>query len=294
MNDEQIKRYRQQERAAHKLSVSVEVITPGKADDYLATMVKNRTVSVRSEDQYVRAILTNNWDPSSMIAFDEDGHLIDGQHRMLAVKKANMPATFTVLRGVPRESMFDIGRPRSVTDNLRITGIIDESFVSKNHTAVATFCIKLNKGRDGEKYSPNEIAQFISKHAETMTTAIQMCIKNGTGHPITKKAALMAAGMYALESGVDASLLSDFFKIVASGYAVKDSHDPSPAQTLRKQIQGIIGHRSFMEREQLCMAAELAINDFVLNKPRMKRYTVLKHVYFKKDEDQEAGNDKAE
>lgn len=59
-----------------------------------------------------------NGDP---IRFDRDGNLIDGQHRLEAVRKSGIPQTFVVIEGLDPEcaQTIDIGYKRSVEDYLR-------------------------------------------------------------------------------------------------------------------------------------------------------------------------------
>ena len=266
-----------------EITVHVEVITPEKAKEYLATMMNNRHLSKGTVIAYATDIRSNNWDPTSMIAFDRNGHLIDGQHRLNAVIAANLPATFVVMRNASEDSVFDRGRLRSVSDVLKMTGKVSSDNSSTCHGGVAKLCIRMNsKSAKESRVTVDQVAEFINAHSESMNAAIRCCSK-GTP-PITKKAACIAAAMYALERGINSDLVSDFFKIVNSGYAIEGSHDPSAPQTLRRHIQEDLKRTSSAaEREKLCMVTEMAINDFANNAHRTRKYTVMKHIYFRKE-----------
>jgi hypothetical protein len=99
-----------------KMTTSVETITPDLAAHLLETANKhNRAINARHVANLARMIEKGEWLLSGQtISFDGNGRLIDGQHRLLAVVKANTPATFLVVRGVASEAfaVVDVGKKR--------------------------------------------------------------------------------------------------------------------------------------------------------------------------------------
>jgi hypothetical protein len=68
------------------------------------------------------------------LAFDTDGNLIDGQHRLLAVIESGQSQFMLVVRNVPKsvQEVIDAGAARSGADALKLSGRVDS-----NHPAVA-------------------------------------------------------------------------------------------------------------------------------------------------------------
>jgi hypothetical protein len=101
----------------------VTVITPELADAWLEANTRNRHLSEPLVSRYAEAIRRGEWqlngDP---IRFDEEGVLLDGQHRLAAVAKAHIPIHSLVLHGVPAlaQDTMDTGRKRSIADVLAI------------------------------------------------------------------------------------------------------------------------------------------------------------------------------
>jgi len=113
-----------------KITCKVETIDPRLAKKYLATMVLNRRPKEDTISQYCNDMVTGKWLLSPQgIAFDEDDHLFEGQHRMLAVIRAGIPVTMLVLRGFPVHQqnlktmdIVDSGVGRSLADRLKLMG----------------------------------------------------------------------------------------------------------------------------------------------------------------------------
>lgn len=98
----------------------VELITPEIAAKYLtANIANNRHIEERRVNEYAREMKCGDWILTHQgIAFGKNGALIDGQHRLMAIIRANIPVKMTVTRDVDEKSLFvlDIGRARSSRD----------------------------------------------------------------------------------------------------------------------------------------------------------------------------------
>lgn len=122
-----------------------ENITPIIAKQYLNTSRGNRPISVVTVNKYANAMKKGDWLLNGMcIIFDNEGHLIDGHHRLEAVIKAGIPVKFDVCRGVSNEcfTTFDCGRHRTFAQVLAIQGKKHNhmlaSIVMANHSIVKT------------------------------------------------------------------------------------------------------------------------------------------------------------
>lgn len=87
----------------------------------------NRPIRHAVVDRYVRELLEGRWKSGTgeTIKISESGKLLDGQHRLTAIVKSGVSATFHIARGVD-DSMFsviDTGSVRNATDVFFINGI---------------------------------------------------------------------------------------------------------------------------------------------------------------------------
>ena len=112
------------------VSVSIEEITPEVAAAMLERNVNNR--NPKREPIY-KAIVDGEWKLNgATIVFSEEGELIDGQNRLMACVKANMPIVTFVVRGIDKDAQItmDMGVKRQVADFLKIRGYTESSNVA--------------------------------------------------------------------------------------------------------------------------------------------------------------------
>ena len=112
--------------ANSKVSFEIESIDKQLATDYLATNFENnRKVRSSSVSKIVEDIKDGNFHLSwDCLAFNEEGQLVNGQHRLSAVIEADIPCLFYVLRNIDHSTVkhFDIGNKRSQADRISVHG----------------------------------------------------------------------------------------------------------------------------------------------------------------------------
>lgn len=107
---------------------SVETITPEMAEKLLTTSqehVKNRNVADSRVDLLSDQMKSGKWRTNGEpIIFDEDGYLLDGQHRLWAVVNSKVTIETVITRGVERSTFatIDTGAGRTAGDVLSIVG----------------------------------------------------------------------------------------------------------------------------------------------------------------------------
>lgn len=109
-------------------NATIETISPMRAQDYLYRNSGNRPITVEKVEQYARAMKAGEWALNGQpIIFDENGDLINGQHRLRACLVSKVSFTTYVIRNISRKTFttLDIGRTRTVGDNLGIAGAKD-------------------------------------------------------------------------------------------------------------------------------------------------------------------------
>jgi hypothetical protein len=102
-----------------------EDITPAMATEYLSRNGGGRNLSQSAVACYARDMANGNWRTTHQgIAFDADGNLRDGQHRMAAIVRSGVTVRMLIVKGIPREGfgVMDTGRGRTMADRLQIEG----------------------------------------------------------------------------------------------------------------------------------------------------------------------------
>lgn len=107
-----------------QVSIEIEEIDKQKAEKYLSyNYNSNRHLNPNTVDTYKRDMMSHAWEfTGQSIVFDSNGRLIDGQHRLHAIKDSGETVQMIVIRGVSPKSVIyiDRGKSRSFRDVMRI------------------------------------------------------------------------------------------------------------------------------------------------------------------------------
>lgn len=105
---------------------TVETITPEVAREYLKFNTANRPLNQGLVEYYARLMKEGKWRLNGEgIQFIKGGALGNGQHRLSAIIKANIPVQILVIRDADSDSFptYDQGRMRSAKDIFSIYGV---------------------------------------------------------------------------------------------------------------------------------------------------------------------------
>lgn len=105
---------------------NIETVTPETASIILANNPNNRTVSKTKTNEYASLMAAGMWALNGQaLIIDEDGALIDGQHRLHACMISGVPFQSLVVRGIPSTAKITIdrGRVRTIGDDISMAGI---------------------------------------------------------------------------------------------------------------------------------------------------------------------------
>jgi hypothetical protein len=135
-----------QKKELQKMVEEIVQVTPEIAEHWLTFNRSNRNVRKFVVEAYASDMLNGRWIyTGDAIRFDEDGTLIDGQHRLLAIIQSGMPQTMRVIRGLDSSAkkVIDTGARRMVSDVLQMQGITN----SKQTAAAARmYVLMFEKG----------------------------------------------------------------------------------------------------------------------------------------------------
>lgn len=107
------------------MRTTVEVIGPEQATKYLERNENNRKLRKHTVDRYAEMMRRGQWKLThEAIAFDTNGELKNGQHRLAAVIESGATVSFSVTRGVDPDtySVIDSGAKRSTADRVAQLG----------------------------------------------------------------------------------------------------------------------------------------------------------------------------
>jgi hypothetical protein len=197
----------------------VQRITPGKAEQLLAANTTNRPLSRSTVRSFAEAMRRGDWLVTHQgIAFDTNGVLVDGQHRLAAVIEADMPVEMTVFTEVEPDTfdVLDTGKRRNAADVLAIEG-------EKSTTMLAAMVrtVWLYRNRPDASWSGG--AAGVTNHQIVQTLEANPKIREfvATGERIAAETGMIksaaGAASYLVEQANKKASLDDWYEGIIDG-----------------------------------------------------------------------------
>lgn len=148
-------------------------VTPEMAREWLQANTDNRPLRSGHVESLRAAFARGEYKLTHQgIAFDDDGVVLDGQHRLHAIALVNDPgASFPMLvtKGIPREAF------KVIDSGACIRTISDVLQVSPQTGVVATFFAQLMLTRQKSRPTPQQVVPFIDLVAGGMERLMSFC-----------------------------------------------------------------------------------------------------------------------
>lgn len=248
-------------------------ITPGQAQLWLDDAARNRKLSQARITKYAAIMERGDWLVTNQgIAFDEYGHLIDGQHRLTAIVKAEVSVTMLVVSAVKgvAQLVMDQGYTRTPHDQIALR---EGWKVWPIHTATAKAMLK---GIGGEGYKKRQEAakdiqllnRFYVKHHKAIEFAVESTwAKHGSLYSviIAPVIAPIARAYYTQET----PLLLRFCEVLCTGMSAEGvGSKDTAAVVLRNWLMSVarekrLNSRTGQDRNILYKKAEVALSAFI-------------------------------
>jgi hypothetical protein len=219
-----------------------EVITPDDAKEMLSHNRNNRHLMPASTQRLAGVMQRGEWmaDSTDAIGLDEDGGVVNGQHRLTAVVESGITITALVVRGVNPDviKVIDMGLPRNLSQFLAMSGRYE------NCTELAQSLYNLWRiPTDAEKsqgtaFKPSipQVLEFFVDHHPHLVDSVR------TGIDVAKACKGIQPGWVAayhyVMSSVDSDAADVFFTKLELGTEENgDDLDPTdPVAVLRTKI----------------------------------------------------------
>lgn len=226
-----------------KMFSFVDVITPQKAAEYLSKNNKNRRLNDKVVKRYANDMAAGHWTLTHQgIAFDSEGFLLDGQHRLNAIIKCGRPVSMLVTKNMDKKSArdMDCGVIRNESHQISMHGSVE---ITKNDVSRAKFLLYSKNGHtkptlsEIEEYFklykksfaivPNRGERFLSA-APIMSAFIAGDISTGETQKIERFADIFSSGFYDSKS--------DQLAISLRNHVIKEGKKYQTNNTMREHV----------------------------------------------------------
>lgn len=244
----------------------VETITPEMATQYLSFNTKNRSIRRQEVEAYARAIKSGAFVTTHQgIAFDDEGNLIDGQHRLMAIVSAGAPVQMMVTRGVPSNAMqiIDRGSSRTMRDVIALGEYGDDSKarMMRNTVMLSAMSQMVSCSYKRVKITSPEMLRLFEAFDQHAMTVYHCAVNKGV-----RKSQVISAALAALNCGVDAPAIVKFFQVF-NKLDIKncDGYNVQAALSWRRQMDDAKLQGMTMHRKRIYVGTQNAIWHFVNN-----------------------------
>lgn len=216
------------------MQLTVETVTPKKAQQYLNRNKSNRTLRAGVVERYSEDMRNEAWTIcTAPIVFYDNGDIADGQHRLWAIIESKKSQEFFIMRDLPKEAglNIDTGLGRSLVDAAKISGI-DEGLT---HTLISTcrayhFGHRNKIGIKGRSASNSEKLEWVAMYREPCEWAIH----HGPVGKFVRNSIVLGAIARAVTYEKDPERLARFSDVLTKGFAVAE--DESSAVAIRNYL----------------------------------------------------------
>ena len=242
---------------AYELAVSLEAITPKQASDYLRKNFKgNRKLSNVRVRRYANVMKRGHWRVTHEgIAFDDDGHLIDGQHRLSAIVESGATVQMLVVTGLPTEVYQALGRPMM----RRIDAVATEEWIDARVVAIGRVMllgVRSGSGIDVSGLDEDALLTAIRMHERAISFVTERHHNKIVTAPVL--GACARAYYHAAPERLDA-----FLKVLQTNEPENAQKDHAALVLRRFITDEALGSNSYKARADLYRRTQTALTHFL-------------------------------
>lgn len=242
------------------IQTQVVSVTPALAEKILEKNTFNRNVSSAVVRKYAADMSAGKWTLNHQgIAFDRDGTLIDGQHRLMAIIQSGATILMLVTHGADRIGVDEL-RPRSTGDVIKFGGLSD--WLDTRMVQIARAMISIDRDRHVITPTAHEVVAFAEHHKTSIVFVNGLFRNNKRGI-----ASAVVKASFAIAHYCDAATDEEFEDIVNclyTGFGTEERY--YPIQRLAQILAFEIKLSGQSERRRAAWLTMKAIKDFADNR----------------------------
>lgn len=203
-------------------------ITPEMAETLLSKNARNRVISKHNVDMMVKDIKNGKYELThEAIAIAEDGSLVDGQHRLMAIKESGIPVKTMICYNAVRSTKINKGVKRTPRQSLLMSGLIEKESMENNpftQSLIRTIITFTSGQKAAGLISDDDLHDIYAQYSDDLFPILETVAhkKSMTWVP-TKSAIFMYCLLCAYKSGCPLRTIQDFYEIVRTGSFDVDS-----------------------------------------------------------------------
>lgn len=204
-------------------------IDPAMAKRMLGLSNGNRVLRVKTIAAYADEMKRGNWLLTHQgIAFDINGRLVDGHHRLSAICVAGVTVTMNVTYNMAEDAVLciDTGRTRNMADQLRIPD---------REAALLNLALRIAFRSTVSRVKTRAVQQLLNTKMAALST--QLLLRNGSARRVYSSAVMRLAAVVRVIEGEDIAWVLDTYDSFIK-------HDSSNLNAIQRSMQAQIARGS--------------------------------------------------
>jgi hypothetical protein len=207
----------------------------------------------------------------SVIGFDKEGVLTNGQTRLEACVNSGVTITSIVCTVLEQNIHMDTGNVRKVIDNIILNGDAD-NYINVNYNSLKVVC-ELNRLCNGnQRVTPEPVVEFCKKYGKYIDEAYDAGLLSLSNNSSGLSRALIAAAFLAAYlNGVDITTLAHVKTVLSSGIVSEDND--TIIILWRDKLMKFAGDNKNVTRRQIYFGTQSVINSVHTGKSLKRIHT---------------------
>lgn len=203
-------------------------ITPEMAHDLLLKNTYNRPINRTKVERLINDIKSGKFEMTHQpIALDENGVLVDGQHRLTAIDESGIAVEMFIAYNAPRSTKIDIGLARDTRTSLYMAGVIDKDSLEykKSTYPLIRMVVCMQFGYAAQRSLSADEVHAIYVHHRKFIDPITDMIGHGSKVGVPIRSSLMSYVLLcAYAAGVPLDTLKRWYDILCTGNFVDENN----------------------------------------------------------------------
>ena len=226
------------------MRTEIKTITPEMATEMLKRNKSNRNLRKFKVLQYAHDMQNGKWNLTGQgITFGKDGSLLDGQHRLQAIKFSKVSVPMLIVYDADVVGTYDCGLTRSTVDQFKLmsecnTGIL----YTTRGMAVVKLCYQIREFGKVEQHKNVMTTEDLKKYIDDNRTELEWAIglvSSTSKDSIGLKKAIIGATLYSiykLDIGFTKEDADRFARIIKTGMSDDPLKTDAPIIALRNKF----------------------------------------------------------
>lgn len=209
----------------------VEIIDPARAEELLGRMAPNRNTRPSKIERYANDMAEGRWLPTGeAIKVTPDGRVIDGEHRLRAIIKADVAIETLIVYGIEatHRVAMDTGATRTFADHLKFQG--ERECTNLAAAVLALWQRHTGNPRTRPDVSHQQLTEMLDDHPG-IRHSVQA---TRPAHAALRVSHGLCAALHYDMTAIEPEDADDFWHRLATG---TEMHERHPVLVLRKRLQ---------------------------------------------------------